>query len=1071
MMQIYHSNRAERLVERLVQIVSLPAADPLAPETVVVQNPGMARWLAQELALRTGIAANLEFPLPASFAWRVQTAWLPSWPQEDGYDRERLHWRILGLLPRFLARPAFADLARYLQDDESGLKAYQLAGRIAEVFDQYLVYRPEMVLDWEAGRDSDWQAVLWRELAADARSPHRAAILAAFQAALERGEKPRDGLPRRVCCFGLTALAPVHLRILEALSRHAEVHFFLLNPSAEYWTDIVDERGQARRRARWRRDGTRDLSGLLDVGNPLLASLGHTGQGFLDQLLDLGAQDHDLFEDPGEATLLAAVQRDILYLRDRRASPTVLEAGEASIQIHACHTPMREVQVLRDRLLALFEVLPDLQPRQIVVMAPDIEVYAPHVEAVFEGAPKETHIPWTIADRRLPTAQPILETLLGLLDLPAWRLTASEVFGLLELPAVSGRFGVDAQGLERIRTWIAQTQIRWGADSAMRAAEGLPDEAANTWKAGLGRLFLGYAMAPEEIFFAETLSCPEVEGAAAADLGALQTLVDRLTQWRTDLCRPAAAGAWLERVNRLVADFLAPDDEEAEPLQAVRRILDDLARTEAAAGLVAPLETRVVRAHLETRLTAAGGARRFLLGGVTFCNMVPMRAIPFRVVCLLGLNDTDFPRHPHPAGFDRMAAAPRPGDRSRRLDDRYLFLEALLSARDVFYLSYLGNHPRDNSPRVPATVVSELIDYVDRSWKRTDGEPPSARLVCRHPLQPFSRRLYDGTDPALFSYDRSWLETAAAAPETGQRPFLDQDPPLCEEAELVVDLEDLTGFFLDPAGRFLHQRLGIRPEANLGAPADEEPFDLDGLERYSARRELMSALVEGQDPDLIARRVRARGQLPHGRVGQAAWADSQKEVAPLAETVRGVRGRGLGPVELDLALGPFTLRGWIQDLTDRGLLAARPARINAKDRLRLWIRHLALCVAAPAGAVLESRHVGLGEILRFAPTRDAATRLEALLAFRRRGLSSPPPFFPETSWAYASTLRRTGKEAEAIRACRKAWHDAYHERGEGLAPAAQTVWRGRDALGPAFAETAREIFDPLLAAADPPEAS
>lgn len=1064
MIHVHHSNRTERLLASFAGVASRPLSDPLAPETVVVQNPGMARWLAQRLAVETGIAADLDFPLPAKFVWRIHAAWLPDAPEDGGYDRERLHWRVLGLLPEFLPRPVFAELRRYLAEDPAGLKAYQLAGRIADVFDQYLVYRPEMVLAWENGRDDHWQAELWRAVAAGTAGGHRAGVFAAFRAAVERGDPPAGPLPERVSLFGLTALAPVHLHAFEALSRHAAVHLFLLNPSAEYWTDIVDERGQARRRAVWRRTGRPDTSGLLDVGNPLLASFGHTGQGFLDQLLEAGCRDHDRFAEPGEATLLAALQHDILHLADRREAPARLDGVDRSLQVHACHTPMREVQTLRDRLLDLFETLPHLRPRDVVVMAPDIDVYAPHVEAVFDGAPAAQQIPWTIADRRLPSEQPVIETLLGLLDLPAWRLTAPEVLGLLDVPAVGRRFGIDADGLDRIRTWVAESGIRWGTDASMRAAEDLPAETANTWEAGLARLFLGYALPPGEVFFGDTLSYPDVEGSTAGSLGALQTLVDRLGRWRRALSDPVAADRWLARVNALLDDFMAPDADETASLQAVRRALDDLGRAASAAGLAAPLDARVVRAHLEARLAVAGGAHRFLLGGVTFCNMVPMRAIPFRVICLLGLNDTDFPRRQHPPGFDLVAQAPRPGDRSRRLDDRHLFLEALLSARDVLYLSYLGRDVRDNAERVPSVVVGELLDYVDRGWTLADGARPSERLVRCHPLQPFSPRLFDGRDPELFSYDPRWLEAARRPEAEAARAFVSDPLPPPEETSRTVSLDDLVGFFRNPAAGFLERRLGVRPEAADGPPEEEEPFDLAGLERYFARDELLAAMLADQPPEAVRRRARARGRLPHGPLGTAAWDAALEGMADIVERVRAVRGVPIAPVEIDLALGPFTLRGWLDDVGDRGRLTVRPASITARDRLRLWLGHLALGAAAPVATAGESRHIGLEKQLRLAPVADAARRLEALLDRWWQGQSAPLAFFPETSWAFAAALDRTGREAEAMRAARRAWQDDYLGRGEAFDPSVRIAWRGRDPLGPDFQGLAVEIFAPLIAA-------
>ncbi len=1069
MLHIHHSNRAERLLDGLAALVSRPLADPLAPETVVVQNPGMARWLAQQLALKAGIAANLDFPLPASFVWRIQAAWLARMPDDEGgYDRESLQWRILALLPGFLPDPRFAELQRYLKEDESGLKAWQLAGRIADVFDQYLVYRPDMVLGWEAGREHHWQAVLWRSVVEKAGNVHRAGLFAAFRQAVEAGAEPIAVLPERVSLFGLTALAPVHLHAFAALARHADVHLFLLNPSAEYWTDIVDERGQARRRALWRRRGGKDFSGLLDVGNPLLAAFGHTGQGFLDQLLDLNASDEEAFQDPGEETLLAAVQHDILHLTDRRGSEdhSLLSDDDRSVQIHACHTPMREVQTLHDRLLSLFEALPDLRPRQIVVMAPDIDVYAPHVEAVFGAAPASRHIPWTVADRPVQSEAPVVETLIELLDLPVRRLSASEVLGLLEVQAVSRRFGLKADSSDRIRTWVAESGIRWGADAAMRAAEDLPAEPANTWAAGMARLFLGYALPPTESFFGDTLSHPDVEGAEACDLGALQTLVDRLAHWHGKLARPARAADWLGRINALIGDFMAPTAEEDETLQTVRRISAAMGEQAGAAGLDALLTARVVKAHIQAHLAAAGGARRFLLGGVTFCNMVPMRAIPFRVVCLLGLNDTDFPRRQHPPSFDRIAADPRPGDRSRRLDDRYLFLEALLSARDVLYLSYLGADVRDNSPRMPSLVVGELIDYIDRGLCLADGGRPSTRLVCRHPLQPFSARLFDGRHPDLFSYDQRWLAAAQQTATDERQPFVGAALPFPDDRLRTVDIEDVAGFFRHPARWFLHQRLGIRLEDAQAPPEDQEPFDLDGLQRYGVGGELAADLLAGRPADNAARRMRGRGWLPHGAPGEAVWSEVAAEMEDFVRRVRMARGAPAAELELDLPLGPFRLRGWLKDLTASGRLAFRPATIKAADRLRLWIHHLALCVAAPANVALESTYIGSDRVLRLSPVAEAAGRLEALLSLWWQGQATPLPFFPETSLAYAAARHKGQDEARAFEACQKAWLDEYTGRGEALDPSVELAWRGRQPLENAFATIALQVFDPLLEAAN-----
>ena len=560
MLQVYHSNRLEVLAEELARITAAPLADPFWPETIVIQTQGMTRWVAHRLAQHKGIGARLEFPLPASFLWRMLQVWLPDAPEAIRFDKGALLWRVRKHLPELLGRPAFAPLGRYLADDASGLKLYRLAQRIADLFDQYLVFRPERVLGWEQGADRHWQAELWRTLCADGDHVHRARLLVELESALTQGQPDTDRLPERVSLFGLNALAPVYIRMLGALAGRIPVHLFFLNPCREYWSDLVDEPGQARRRARARRAGRPDPTGLLDLGNSLLAALGHTGQVFLDQVLELGGLDQDRFQAPGGDGLLHRIQRDLLEMVDPRAAePRIIAPDDRSLQLHSTHGPLREIQVLHDRLLQLFEQLDDLEPRDITVMAPDIDRYTPYVEAVFGAAQTTPPIPWSIVEGRSVGNQPLADALKGLLALPGSRFEASEPLALLEVAAVRRRFGLDDRGLERIRAWVRESGVRWGADGAMRVDLGLPDEPANTWAFGLDRLFLGYALPPDadEAPYAQVLPYPDLEGSEIADLGRLAAFIEALDTWRRRLAAPRNLAGWRSTVNELLATFLS----------------------------------------------------------------------------------------------------------------------------------------------------------------------------------------------------------------------------------------------------------------------------------------------------------------------------------------------------------------------------------------------------------------------------------------------------------------------------------------------------------------------------------
>jgi len=1064
MLQIYHSNRMECLVEELVRQIRSPLSSPMQPETIVVQNPGMARWLSQRIASSIGIAANLDFPLPASFVWHIYQCWMPGMADQSGFDRNSLRWHIMGLLPQLMESPDFAPLARYLRDDKDGIPGYQLSGRIADLFDQYLVFRPDMLLSWEQGQttcdseDECWQAGLWRRIVAETDGQHRAALFDRFRKLQNASQAPTGELPERVSVFGLTALAPVHLHALQALAAHSRVHLYLLNPCREYWADIQDEKGLARRRGRWRQSGKDDVSALLDVGNPLLASMGQVGQVFVDQLLELDAEEHDLFMPANLHKLLGKLQQDILELQDRRtagqAELTTVGQDDLSVQIHACHSPMREVQVLHDQLRQLFDQMPELRPREVVVMAPDISLYAPYVQAVFATAGGDRYIPWSLADLGSQEEATLLGALSALLQLPDFRFEASRVISLLEVPAIAARFDIDEQGLEYIRRWVAETAVRWGIDGDMRAALGLPAESANTWDSGLERMFQGYALPVDAGLQQGLLPYGDIEGATAIYLGKLAALLERLQQWRSRLIIPADPASWVVRINQLLVDFFQPVAEEEQLMQTVRSAMDNMLEHCQATAFADVLSVNIVRAELDQALNTVSSATRFLQGGVSFCDMVPMRSIPFSVVCLLGMNDRDYPRREPPQGFDLMAANPRLADRSRRMDDRYLFLEALLSAREVFYLSYQGRSVRDNSFKLPSVVLSELMDYLLASFKPEQHEELLDQLLTEHPLQPFSHRYFDASDPRLFSYDHHWLAAAGAQTSAQELPFIDTRLAAAEPP-VEVELSDLIRFILNPAAWFLARCLGVVQTETDDLPQDDEPFAMDTLTAYQLKTQVLESLLKGKDADACLPLAIAGGELPHGYVGELSFSAQTDALYELAGRIATYDGTDLESLEVDFHIGRFHLTGWLGQLTDKGLLSYRPGLLKPGDRMRLWVQHLVLCATLDVDDVV-SVHVATDKTQIFERVDNPLDELEKLLGAWERGQQTPLPFFP------AASLEMIEKKHDLDKAI-KLWEKDY---ASGLNNwYVRTAFRGSDPLGSQeFLEWTQLLAAPLVEA-------
>ncbi|OQW94114.1 MAG: exodeoxyribonuclease V subunit gamma [Beggiatoa sp. IS2] len=1064
MFHVYTSNRLEILVETLAKtMIREPLPNPLTKEIIVVQSKGMERWVSLQLAEHLGIWANGYFPFPNAMLWQLFKNVLGHLPDTSPFEREVITWSLLGLLPNFLEHPAFAELQRYLHTDLTGIKRLQLAQRIANLFDQYIVFRPQMLAEWERGHSPEsWQAILWRALVARYGTDHRAELRARF---FQNVASPtiQQRLPKRLSVFGIPALPPFYLEVLAALGTltTTTVQVFLVNPCQEHWGTIVTNR-EMRRLERQSQSPT-DLH--FEQGNSLLASLGKLGRDFGEMLLGHNPEISPLFVEPGEATVLNCVQTDLLHLQERGADipKTTIYQTDKSIQIHVCHSPMREVEVLHDQLLALFAAHANLLPKDILVMTPAIENYAPFIQAVFTT---QKRIPFSIADRSLRDESAIIDTFLAILELPKSRFAVNAVLRILENTRVQQHFSLQTTDLEVIRYWITHTGIRWGIDATNREQMALPAFAENTWREGLQRLLLGYALPPRsDRLFKGILPYANIEGDTALILGKFVVFVENLFKCVAILVQPRTLPEWATVLENILHNFFeTAQDNQA---QIIRHELHQLLMHSQQAQFNEFINIDMLLECLRPPLTQKEQSTNFLTGNVTFCSLLPMRGIPFQIICLVGMNDQTFPRTDQPLGFDLLAQHPQRGDRSRRDSDRYVFLETLLAARKYFYLSYVGRSIRDNTTQPPSVVVSELQDYLSKGFTSDHGDLLE-HIVTHHPLQPFSPLYFQTGENSskLFSYFSEYCTASIAMQGKRQniQTFFDTALPEAIVDYKTVSIDQLTRFFLNPTEFLLKERLGIRLPEQSQLLAENEPFTVKGLERYQFKQTLVEKSLDGQDLVNYQPIAKATGQLPHGQVGDVVYGQLCAQVQPFVERVRAAMKLPKLPAQtVDLTLGDKRIHGTLGNLWGDGLFHYRCAPLKARDQVRLWLQHLLLNTLQ----TLPRRSVLLGENLtyEFQPVADSLAILQTLLDLYWQGLHRPLRFFPETSLVFAETCQASEREIAMYRALDR-WLGSDYVRGEIQDEYLQLCF-GRAGentpLNEDFEQLASQFFEPLLA--------
>ncbi len=1128
------------------------ARHPLAPlenECFVVQSNGMAQWLKLAMAddEGCGISAAVDFQLPARFLWNAYRAVLgdDEIPDHSPFDKDRLIWRLMRLLPTWIGSDWFTPLANYLSDDPDHRKRYQLSRHLADLYDQYQVYRADWLSEWIHGSDrlydaggipidlppeQRWQAELWRYIHADvpenARDTSRFRLHRRFLDEIGNCKTRPPLLPRRVIVFGISSLPQQAIAAIHALSRHSQILLFVHNPCRHFWADIVEDRQllrihQTRHRQKAGLPPSLNLERLHQHVNPLLAAWGKQGRDYIGLLYGYDRPEKyrgqfgqiDLFSDfiriDAPHLLLHQVQQAILDLTPLPGSEgkrDVISPDDRSITFQVAHSRQREVEILRDQLLALFDDDAKLSPQDVIVMTPDIDLYTSHVEAVFGNVDVEDarHIPYTIADSPERAGAALFKALDKLFHLPTLRLSAGDLLDLLMIPAVRHRFGWEEGDLPQLHDWIFGSGIRWGLCAEHRRSLGLPEGIEqNTWWFGVKRMLLGYAVGKGECW-REIVPFDEIGGLDAALIGPLVQMIQRLEAYRQTLARPSPPEDWARRLGRLLHDFFLPADAfEQLAVTRMETVIDEWLEACADADLRQAIPLAVVREALMGAMERTSVSQRFLAGRVNFCTLMPMRAIPFKVVCLLGMDDGAYPRSRPPMDFDLMAGAGRyrPGDRSRREDDRYIFLEALLSAREKLYISYVGRNIRDNSRLMPSVLVGQLKDYLAAGWqvaKDRNGRQKNLldQLTCEHPLQPFSQTYFQPERwPERFTYARKWQGIHGGKADKPSIPVL---KPAMVEGKLK--LAPLIQFLKNPVRAFFNQRLKVNLSPVDVITEDTEPFFLDALAPFDMGTQLLAAGFSARPEariDTVHRTVeilKRSGRLPINGFGKI-WADSLAEpVLRILDMQADLSSKWKGEPEtvelrLFLPLGggeQIELEDWLDGLQTEE--AGQPeskrfarwefyplAIMDAKGEVsRLhpligpWLKHLSACAA---GLDLTSCLIAPDGVATLAPLPPVKARrwLSEIAIHWFVGLATPLPVTARSALAYLTVVK--GEDGQRARhAAQLAFQgDGFNRPGElgygdgvylrRCYPDFDALWQADDNR---FDDLARRLYGPIV---------
>ncbi len=1109
----------ENLADALVSVLADVPDDPVTPEWIGVQSRGMKQWITLETAARLGICANFEFLYPRQIIDRVLKIFSSS-DLPGRIDEDFIFWSLMKLVHNMDIAASLPDIGPYIKADRTGQKKYQLAAKLAKVFDDYQVYRALMLLYWEKGQkapDIDdtavlWQAELWRRITSSGTCSRSFAFQAMefLKKKIDPGVKKikeTQALPPRICLFGISAIPVLFMQVFEKISSIVDINLFVLCPSPQYFFDMKSENQINRITLQKNLDS--DLSSLYyEAGNPLLSSLGISAGEFFAGLesFDYHEPEPDLFCDPiddcslpdNDAPMLRVLQSDIFNLVQRGGScescPSVhVNPCDTSISVHACHSPMREAQVLKDILLNELENDPDLELHDIIVMAPDIETYAPFIEAAFSC---EHCLEFSISDRRKRCESRVIAGFIKILGLKNSRLEKSVVLDLLSFECIADKFQISHDEIPIMEKMVSQARILWGRDPNHRNSFGLPAFEENTWYFGLQRLFMGMAM-PEhyDSLVRGILPCQSLEGTELEILGKLAAFCDAVFTCIDDFQGTAPVDRWARIFISMCTSMIDRNFRNEEDISFIVSTIDEMRKQAETAGFDNEISFETAAALLIDRLDLNLARGSFFSGDITVCNIMPMRAIPFKIVVLMGMDEKSFPRRAFAPGFDLIRKYPVAGDKSERSEDRYLFLETLLSARSKFICTYTGQNIKDNSVIPCSGVLSELMDVMKKSFIFPEG----FRFHFFHPLHPFSESYFNSEGP-LFSFssdNRRIAEGLAcnAADRQGrqkQSVYPDSERQADSSVRLCITLEGLARFFKKPVTIFMQETLGIKIPEPEDQESDRIPFSLDGLERYLLKNLWIEKnICSGSEKDLYPV-FRAMGALPSGNRSVIEYKTVEKQAKSLASILNNfVSSETLPDIREQISFDRFDISAGFSDIRQTGLYFYTCGNLSGSRLLKAWIHHLAYNIVIPChypARTMAAGYEGSGKTKRvvmyaFAELpRDYAKKILAELGeFYLQGMEQGLCFFCDSAWQFAKALEKTefdpentstmsmGLVKKAMKNAIYAWEGGYNFAGEKDNPYVALFFKDNDPFESAqsllesgFAVNAVKIYFPLL---------
>ncbi len=1014
-LKLYISNDIDKLALKLASNIESSPLELYQKEVIVVQTDGMSSWISLKLAENNKVFSNFDFLSPNKLLFELFR--IAGIYNSGIYDTNNLKWIIFDILDEQEFKSRFYQVYLYFQNDK--IKQLQLATKIADLYDQYVIYRPDYIRLWNENKSPEiktylanhekWQKWIWQKIKekigdkAIDKVQMRDALIKKFDDE-NFISKVKSKFPR-ISLFGFSLFTLFHIEVfMSALKELVDVDFYLTNPSPEdYWFKDIKDKTRVKIE---KSSGISTEELKLAVGNQLLMNQGRTAKDLYNMLFDIdeifNIMDNESYVNPPvKDSLLHTIQNEVYYNIPNVNRDIIPEKllNDGSITIASNYTEVREVENLYSYLLKQIEEN-NYKLKDIIVQTSDIDLYTPIIKAVFDNA--KVKIPYSIADRSYAGNDNLIGVLKQLLSLQKDEFSSEDILQLLDFGAIRRKF--DISNIRTIRILVKMANIRHGINGSPQN-----DTVFVSWKYGLERILLGYAMKTDSLITLpnrdyEILPLEIAEGDFAKEGLKLKSFVDTLIHFVNKRSRPKFIAEWREYIIDFINQILEISDDSINDLNY---IFDKLSFSDEIIDILdEKISYEVFSNAFIDSLYSNNRSSRFISGKITFCSMIPMRSIPYKVVAVLGLNVKTFPRKQTDISFDLIRFEHRKGDRNLKETDKYLFFETLLSAKEKLYLSYIGINIKDNSDLPPSPVLDELIDYISL---KSEVDISSSNVILRHAIDNYDTKYYSDLDSKYYTYlAYGYSKDSVNLEKKSENKSI---API-----KYIDFTGLRKFIENPVKWYFTKSLNINYYENSILLPETEIFELDRLEKYKLKSEIIKNKNSQFYPESIKKKM-IKGELPLKNMASFELESTIEELNPILDYYNNlISGKTPREIEFELPIGENTIRGKIDNIFDNDIIVVNLSSSHFKSlailKLISWI-----CSAKdiPVNNFIllylkDKKALTIKEVEKISK-EDAFEKLKGIIGYFNKSLDEITPFIPLASYEYLRKVKRKSRKA------------------------------------------------------------